>query len=151
MTADRLELEVTETALIRNPQRSLDVLRRLKALGIRISMDDFGTGYSSLSTLQAFPFDKIKIDKSFVERVDTHGQAASIVKAVLGLGRSLKIPVLVEGVETQRQLDFLAREGAEEIQGYLVGRPQPIGTYDELLGARGEQTAPAKPPQEKRA
>lgn len=133
MAAARLELEVTETALMRNPQRALDVLRRLKALGIRIAMDDFGTGYSSLSTLQAFPFDKIKIDKSFVERVDTHGQAASIVKAVLGLGRSLHIPVLVEGVETERQLDFLKREGAEEIQGYLVGRPQPVATYRALL------------------
>jgi EAL domain-containing protein (putative c-di-GMP-specific phosphodiesterase class I) len=142
MTADRLELEVTETALIRNPQRTLDVLRRLKALGIRIAMDDFGTGYSSLSTLQAFPFDKIKIDKSFVERVDTHGQAASIVKAVLSLGRSLKIPVLVEGVETERQLAFLAREGAEQIQGYLVGRPQPIARYESILRKPHEAIAP---------
>jgi diguanylate cyclase (GGDEF)-like protein len=149
MTADRLELEVTETALMRNPQRALDVLRRLKALGIRIAMDDFGTGYSSLSTLQAFPFDKIKIDKSFVERVDTHGQAASIVKAVLSLGRSLKIPVLVEGVETQRQLDFLAREGAEEIQGYLVGRPQPIALYGALI-ATPPGKAGAEPAREQR-
>ena len=96
----------------------------LKALGIKIAMDDFGTGYSSLSTLQAFPFDKIKIDRSFIENLDKHHQSASIVRAILALGRSLNVPVLAEGLETQAHLDFLRQEGCDEAQGYLLGRPK---------------------------
>jgi EAL domain-containing protein (putative c-di-GMP-specific phosphodiesterase class I) len=121
----RLELEITESALFEDPQRALDNLRRLKALGVRIAMDDFGTGFSSLSTLQSFPFDKLKIDKSFVDQIHRDGRATAIVRAVLGLGRSLGIPVVAEGVETDTQLAFLRAEGCDEVQGYLIGRPSP--------------------------
>jgi diguanylate cyclase (GGDEF)-like protein len=121
----RLELEITESALFKDYQRALDNLRRLKALGVRIAMDDFGTGFSSLSTLQSFPFDKIKIDKSFVENIHRDDRAMVIVRAVLSLGRSLDIPVTAEGVETAEQLEFLRAEDCTEIQGYAVGRPTP--------------------------
>jgi diguanylate cyclase (GGDEF)-like protein len=126
----RLELEVTETALFKDYQRALDNLRRLKALGVRIAMDDFGTGFSSLSTLQSFPFDKIKIDKSFVENIHRHDRATAIVRAVLSLGRSLEIPVTAEGVETAEQLEFLRGEACAEVQGYAIGRPAPIDALD---------------------
>ena len=124
----RLELEVTESALFKDYQRALDNLRRLKALGVRIAMDDFGTGFSSLSTLQSFPFDKIKVDKSFVENIHRDERATVIVKAVLGLGRSLDIPVVAEGVETDEQLQFLRSEDCAEVQGYAIGRPAPADT-----------------------
>ena len=124
----RLELEVTESALFKDYQRALDNLRRLKAMGVRIAMDDFGTGFSSLSTLQSFPFDKIKVDKSFVENIHRDARATVIVKAVLGLGRSLDIPVVAEGVETDEQLQFLRGEDCAEVQGYAIGRPAPADT-----------------------
>lgn len=127
----RLELEVTESALFKDYQRALDNLRRLKALGVRIAMDDFGTGFSSLSTLQSFPFDKIKIDKSFVEQIHRHDRATAIVRAVLGLGRSLDIPVTAEGVETAEQLEFLRGEACAEVQGYAIGRPAPLETLSD--------------------
>jgi EAL domain-containing protein (putative c-di-GMP-specific phosphodiesterase class I) len=104
-------------------QRALDVLRRLRALGVSIAMDDFGTGYSSLSSLQAFPFDKIKIDRQFVEQLGERKQAAMIVRSVLGLGKSLDIPVLAEGVETAQQLEFLSSEDCGQVQGFYFGRP----------------------------
>jgi diguanylate cyclase (GGDEF)-like protein/PAS domain S-box-containing protein len=127
MSPRRLELEITETALISDLHRALGTLRMLKGLGIRIAMDDFGTGYSSLSNLRAFPFDKIKIDGSFIHSVDCNEQAAAIVRAVLGLGRGLGLPVLAEGVETANELQFLSREAAcQEVQGYLIGRPCDI-------------------------
>src|SRR5687768_10309493 len=125
----RLELEVTETALIRNRDLALATLRRLKALGVRIAMDDFGTGYSSLSNLRAFPFDKIKIDRSFIHAVDSSSEAATIVRAVLGLGRGLGLPVIAEGVETSGELNFLDSEQCSEAQGYFLGRPEPIQVY----------------------
>ena len=128
LPASRLELEVTESALFKDYQRALDNLRRLKALGVRIAMDDFGTGFSSLSTLQSFPFDKIKVDKSFVENIHRDERATVIVKAVLGLGRSLDIPVVAEGVETIEQLEFLRGEECAEVQGYHIGRPAPADT-----------------------
>jgi diguanylate cyclase (GGDEF)-like protein len=130
LPASRLELEITESALFKDYQRALDVLRRLKALGVRIAMDDFGTGFSSLSTLQSFPFDKIKIDKSFVENIHSHDRATVIVKAVLALGRSLNIPVTAEGVETAEQLAFLRAEDCTEIQGYVIGRPTPSDSLE---------------------
>ncbi len=128
LPASRLELEVTESALFKDYQRALDNLRRLKGLGVRIAMDDFGTGFSSLSTLQSFPFDKIKVDKSFVENIHRDERATVIVKAVLGLGRSLDIPVVAEGVETIEQLEFLRGEDCAEVQGYHIGRPAPADT-----------------------
>lgn len=92
-------------------------------------MDDFGTGYSSLSNLRAFPFDKIKIDGSFIKSVDANEQAATIVRAVLGIGRGLKLPVLAEGVETPEELGFLGAELCDQVQGYLVGRPADIAGF----------------------
>lgn len=135
LAPDRLELEITETALVRDLNRALNTLRRIKALGVHIAMDDFGTGYSSLSNLRAFPFDKIKIDGSFIKSVNTNAQAATIVRAVLGLGRGLGLPVLAEGVETPAELAFLQAEFCNEVQGYLVGRPAPIGTFATLTHA----------------
>jgi diguanylate cyclase (GGDEF)-like protein/PAS domain S-box-containing protein len=130
----RLELEITESVLIDDLPRALAILRRLKALGVHIAMDDFGTGYSSLSNLQAFPFDKIKIDRSFISDLEVNTQAATIVRAVIALGRGLNLPVVAEGVETQAQLDFLSDEACAEVQGYLFGRPLPIADYAGLLG-----------------
>lgn len=131
----RLELEITETAMIGDPTRTFHVLRQIKALGVSIAMDDFGSGYSSLSTLGAFPFDKIKLDRTFMSSLDGRPQSQAIIKAVLTLGRSLGIPVLAEGVETQSQLAFLRAEGCDEGQGYLLGQPGPIA---EVVRARAE-------------
>ncbi|WP_310351636.1 EAL domain-containing protein [Methylobacterium sp. BE186] len=125
----RLEIEITETALIRDPARAQSALRQLKALGVQIAMDDFGTGYSSLSNLRAFPFDKIKIDGSFIRAVDANEQTAAIVRSVLGLGRGLGLPVLAEGVETEAELRFLEAEKCEAVQGFLMGRPAAIGQF----------------------
>ncbi len=132
--ASRLELEITETALVRDLNRALTTLRQLKALGVRIAMDDFGTGYSSLSNLRAFPFDKIKIDASFIRNVDENAQAAAIVRAALGLGSGLGLPVIAEGVEKAGELAFLSAEGCDEVQGYYIGRPEPIESFAELVG-----------------
>ena len=137
----RLELEITEGVLIDDFNRAVSILRRLKALGARIAMDDFGTGYSSLSYLQSFPFDKIKIDQSFIANLGHSQQAATIVRAVIALSRGLKMPVVAEGVETQEQFKFLAAEWCNEIQGYFVGRPKPIADYAELVGRK----APPRP------
>jgi EAL domain-containing protein (putative c-di-GMP-specific phosphodiesterase class I) len=128
----RLELEITETALVRDLNRALATLRRIKMLGVRIAMDDFGTGYSSLSNLRAFPFDKIKIDGSFIKSVNVNEQAAAIVRSVLGLGRALSLPVLAEGVETRAEFEFLESERCDEAQGYLLGRPGDIGGFRQL-------------------
>ena len=137
LSPSRLELEITEGVLIGDFNRALSILRRLKALGVRIAMDDFGTGYSSLSYLQSFPFDKIKIDRSFIANVQSNHQSAAIVRAVIGLARGLEVPVVAEGVETNAQLEFLSQEFCNEIQGYLIGRPSPIASYSEMIG-RGD-------------
>jgi EAL domain-containing protein (putative c-di-GMP-specific phosphodiesterase class I) len=129
LNPDRLELEITEGALIGDFSRAVSILRRLKALGVRIAMDDFGTGYSSLSYLQAFPFDKIKIDRSFIGNLSDNPQSATIVRAVIGLARGLDLPVVAEGVETHDQLAFLTKESCDEVQGFLIGRPRPIDDY----------------------
>jgi diguanylate cyclase (GGDEF)-like protein/PAS domain S-box-containing protein len=130
----RLELEITEGVLIGDFDRGLALLRRLKALGVQISMDDFGSGYSSLSYLQAFPFDKIKIDRAFVINLGKNPQSAAIVRAVIDLGHGLEMSIVAEGVETAEQLAFLAQEGCDAVQGYLLGKPAPIGQYAALVG-----------------
>src|SRR5580700_9833992 len=142
LSPTRLELEITEGVLVEDFDRGLSILRRLKSLGVRIAMDDFGTGYSSLSYLQSFPFDKIKIDQSFISNVKSNPQSAAIVRAVIGLAHGLSLPVLAEGVETTAQLDFLAAESCDEVQGYLLGRPHPIMEYSGLIGR--SETAEAK-------
>ncbi len=136
----RLELEITEGVLIEDFDRGLALLRRLKALGVRISMDDFGSGYSSLSYLQAFPFDKIKIDRAFVINLGRNAQSAAIIRAVIGLGHGLEMSIVAEGVETQEQLGFLADEGCDAVQGYFLGKPLPIGQYAALVGRNGGTT-----------
>ena len=123
LSPSRLELEITESTIIGDKVRALHLLRQIKALGVTIAIDDFGTGYASLDTLNSFPFDKIKIDRSFLMEADKSPQARAIVRAILALGRSLNIPVLAEGVETASQLGLLREEGCEEAQGYLLGRP----------------------------
>jgi diguanylate cyclase (GGDEF)-like protein/PAS domain S-box-containing protein len=130
----RLELEITEGVLIEDFDRGLALLRRLKGLGVRISMDDFGSGYSSLSYLQAFPFDKIKIDRAFVMNLGRNPQSAAIVRAVIGLGHGLEMSIVAEGVETQEQLNFLTEQGCDAVQGYFIGKPFPIEQYDTLVG-----------------
>jgi diguanylate cyclase (GGDEF)-like protein/PAS domain S-box-containing protein len=139
----RLELEITEGVLIEDFDRGLALLRRLKALGVRVSMDDFGSGYSSLSYLQAFPFDKIKIDRAFVINLGRNPQSAAIVRAVIGLGHGLEMSIVAEGVETQEQLGFLADEGCDAVQGYFIGRPAPIGQFAALVG-RADAMEPAR-------
>jgi diguanylate cyclase (GGDEF)-like protein/PAS domain S-box-containing protein len=137
LSPGRLELEITEGVLIEDFDRGLALLRRLKALGVRISMDDFGSGYSSLSYLQAFPFDKIKIDRAFVINLGRNPQSAAIIRAVIGLGHGLEMSIVAEGVETQEQLSFLAGEGCDAVQGYFIGKPLPIGQYAALVGRSG--------------
>jgi predicted signal transduction protein with EAL and GGDEF domain len=131
LQASRLELEITESSIFSDKQRALNALRAIKALGVSIAIDDFGTGYSSLETLQSFPFDKIKLDRSFLLDVENSAQAKAMIRAILALGQGLRIPVLAEGVETCNQLDILRQEGCHEAQGYLLGRPMPID--DQLL------------------
>jgi diguanylate cyclase (GGDEF)-like protein/PAS domain S-box-containing protein len=133
----RLELEITEGVLIEDFDRGLALLRRLKALGVRISMDDFGSGYSSLSYLQAFPFDKIKIDRDFIINLGRNPQSAAIVRAVIGLGHGLEMSMVAEGVETEPQLLFLADQGCDAVQGYLIGKPLPIVQYASIVGRSG--------------
>lgn len=125
VAAGRLELEVTESATLLGHYRDavLTTLKLLQAAGAKIAMDDFGTGHSSLSNLKDFGFDKLKIDRSFVAAMLTHQPSASIVKATIGLGRSLSLPIVAEGVETQPQLDLLREWGCDQVQGYLIGRP----------------------------
>jgi diguanylate cyclase (GGDEF)-like protein/PAS domain S-box-containing protein len=136
----RLELEITEGVLIEDFDRGLALLRRLKALGVRISMDDFGSGYSSLNYLQAFPFDKIKIDRAFVMNLGRNPQSAAIVRAVIDLGHGLEMSIVAEGVETQEQLGFLSEEGCDAVQGYFIGKPAPIAQNAALVG-RGPANA----------
>ena len=131
----RLDLEVTEGLLIRDPDRAIAILQRLKALGVTISMDDFGTGYSSLSYFRMFPFDKVKIDQSFIRDI-ANPQARAIIRSVIGLGRGLGMPVVAEGVETSEQLDALRDEGCDQVQGYLISRPNPIGHFEGVVMAR---------------
>ena len=130
----RLELEITEGILIDDFSRAVSILRRLKSLGVRIALDDFGTGYSSMSYLQAFPFDMIKIDRSFISNLERSAQSNAIVRAVIGLARGLELPVIAEGVETRAQFDVLARAGCDLVQGYLIGRPASIDAYAGIVG-----------------
>jgi diguanylate cyclase (GGDEF)-like protein/PAS domain S-box-containing protein len=130
----RLELEITESVMIHDFSRAVSILNRLKSLGVKIAMDDFGTGYSSLSYLQSFRCDKIKIDRIFICDLEHNHHSRAIVRAVIGLGQSLNLPILAEGVETEAQHTYLMNEGCDEVQGYLTGRPLPITDYADLVG-----------------
>jgi diguanylate cyclase (GGDEF)-like protein len=130
---DLLELEITETVLMNNNEATLTALHQLRSLGVRISMDDFGTGYSSLSYLRSFPFDKIKIDQSFVRDLAERPDSIAIIRAVAGLGLSFGVTTTAEGVETQEQLDQMRAEGCTEVQGYFYSRPVPASEIAQLL------------------
>ncbi len=137
MPADRLELEITEDVLIKDTERTLAVLNTLKRLGVHIAMDDFGTGYSSLGYLRRFPFDKIKIDRSFIADISSSTDARAIVRAIISLGRALGIHINAEGVETVEQATALQVEGCEEVQGYFYGRPMAKANTEELFRRMG--------------
>lgn len=136
LSPSRLELEITEASLIDDHTDALNVMQKLKAMGIAIAMDDFGTGYSSLATLQAFPFDKIKIDRSFVHDVHMNMQRSAIVRSTLLLGAALDIPVLAEGIEKLEELAFLQKENCHEAQGFFFGTPMDVAAVREITGLR---------------
>jgi diguanylate cyclase (GGDEF)-like protein len=133
LPAGRLELEITESVLLQNSEATRTMLHELHALGLKISLDDFGTGYSSLSYLRSFPFDKIKIDRSFVNELTSSKDSLAIIRAVTGLGKSLGIVTTAEGVETAEQLEMLSREGCTQAQGYLISKPRPIAEIEDML------------------
>jgi diguanylate cyclase (GGDEF)-like protein len=133
LPARRLELEITESVLLQNSEATLSVLHELRSFGVRISLDDFGTGYSSLSYLRSFPFDKIKIDRSFITELATREDSMAIVRAVTGLGKSLGIVTTAEGVETDAQFDLLRQEGCTQAQGYLFSPPRPVTEVETML------------------
>ena len=133
LNARRLELEITESVLLQNSEATLTTLHELRGMGVRISLDDFGTGYSSLSYLRSFPFDKIKIDRSFVSELATREDSMAIIRAVTGLGRSLGIVTTAEGVENDAQLELLRREGCTQAQGYLFSKPRPASDVALML------------------
>jgi diguanylate cyclase (GGDEF)-like protein/PAS domain S-box-containing protein len=137
----RLELEITESTIIGDKVRGLHILRQIKALGVRIAIDDFGTGFSSLDTLHSFPIDKIKIDRSFLVDTASGGAGWAIIRAVLALGRSLGIPVLAEGIETDGQLELLRAEGCDEGQGFLLGHPQSLNALSSQPAGRDISTS----------
>jgi predicted signal transduction protein with EAL and GGDEF domain len=139
----RLELEISESVLLQDNEATLTTLHQLRQLGVRISMDDFGTGYSSLSYLRSFPFDKIKIDQSFVRDLSGKEDSLAIIRAVAGLGRNLGMATTAEGVETREQLGYLRQEGCTEVQGYLFSRPLPARNIIPLLESVRNELRPA--------
>ena len=140
----RLELEITETVLLRNNAANLEALLRLRALGLTIALDDFGTGYSSLSYLQRFPFDKLKIDQSFVRDLENRPDSLSIVQSIATLGRNLKLQTTAEGVETQAQLDIITEAGCSEAQGYFFSRPTPETEFHAMLTKQDLESGPLR-------
>jgi diguanylate cyclase (GGDEF)-like protein len=141
LAPERLELEITESVLLQKSATNLTMLHQFKSLGISVVLDDFGTGYSSLSYLRMFPFDKIKIDRSFVSELSNRADCAAIVCAVTGLGRGLNILTTAEGVETEEQLDLLRAAGVDQLQGYLMARPKPLAEVDFMLARKNERAA----------
>jgi EAL domain-containing protein (putative c-di-GMP-specific phosphodiesterase class I) len=120
-----LELELTESAVMRDAEKTIATMRELKEIGVQLALDDFGTGFSSLSQLKLFPFDKLKIDQSFVRGLADGPDDLAIVTAIIAMAKALKMKVIAEGVETQAQWDILRALGCHEIQGYFVARPMP--------------------------
>jgi len=133
LEADLLELEITESMLMHDPEQTVRMLNELTALGIHLAIDDFGTGYSSLAYLKRFPVETLKIDRSFIQDVPEDADDVAITLAILAMARNLRIKVTAEGVETKEQLAFLQEHGCDEIQGYLSGRPLPAEEFSRLL------------------
>ena len=144
-TGERLELEITENALLDHYTAAQTALKRLKALGVRIAMDDFGTGFTSLSHLRSFPFDRIKIDQSFIGAITESAQGAAVVRAILGLAKSLGIATTAEGVETRAQFEELAMNGCDEAQGFLFSAPRSAEEINALLIGWSPAEAPRVP------
>ena len=145
LSAARLELEITETVLLQDAETTLSVLQKLREIGVRIAMDDFGTGYSSLSYLRKFPFDKIKIDQSFIRDMSDHDDSLAIVRAVVAMSSSLSIGTTAEGVETYAQLERLKSEGCTEAQGYLFSPPRSAADVKTWLAALAPATEDGTP------
>ncbi|WP_299307994.1 EAL domain-containing protein [uncultured Croceicoccus sp.] len=137
----RLELEITETALIENDEIAMRILNRISAIGVRIALDDFGCGYSSLSYLHRFPIDRIKIDQSFIQSLPDDLQSMSIVKSLIQLGTSLEMSVTAEGIETRAQHDFMTAQGCDCLQGFLISHPLDCDAFIDLLRAGKDRTA----------
>jgi EAL domain-containing protein (putative c-di-GMP-specific phosphodiesterase class I) len=133
LAASRLELEITEGVLLQENRAVLDALHQFRKLGVRICMDDFGTGYSSLSYLRSFPFDKIKVDRSFISELGKESDCVVIIRAVIRLGSSLGMITTAEGVETEQQLDILCSEGCMQAQGFLFSKPRPASEIPAML------------------
>jgi len=142
LAAQRLEVEITESALVRHEKEALHILHALRAMGVRVSMDDFGTGYSSLSQLRSFPFDKLKIDRSFVRDLSGSDEAVAVVRAIAALGASLGMTNTAEGVETVEQEAMIRADGCTDMQGYLISRPVPAGDVAALIERFGAVSAP---------
>jgi len=136
LSPDRLELEITESVFLQNSKHNTELLFELRRLGVRIAMDDFGTGYSSLSYLRSFPFDKIKVDRSFVSGIEIDSRDLAIIQAVATLGAGFKIVTTAEGVETTQQLECLRKQNFGEVQGFLMGRPMPAADVLEFIQTR---------------
>jgi EAL domain-containing protein (putative c-di-GMP-specific phosphodiesterase class I) len=142
LAAGRLELEITEAVLIRDDDAALAILHQLRAIGVRIALDDFGTGYSSLSYLQRFPFDKIKVDRSFVKDItEPGGGSSSIVQAVVNIAAARHMTTTAEGVETEQQRQMLRALGCSEMQGYLFSAAKPADEIKALFAAYRESLA----------
>jgi len=141
ISPERLELEITEAVLLEKVDHILATLHALRAIGVSISMDDFGTGYSSLSYLRSFPFDKIKIDRSFVENLESNAEAQAIVRTILSLGTSLGMTITAEGIETDAELACLKAAGCHQGQGYLFSKPRPQAEILMLLDKQTPQAA----------
>lgn len=144
LPARRLELEITELVLLQDSDTALVLLHQLKDMGISIAMDDFGTGYSSLGYLRSFPFDRIKIDQSFVRDLSKNKESLAILRAVVGLGSSLNVVTTAEGVETQKQIEILRSEGCTDVQGYFFSPPKSAAEMKKLFSSlSGHETAVA--------
>jgi EAL domain-containing protein (putative c-di-GMP-specific phosphodiesterase class I) len=146
LAPNRLEIEVTETVLVKDPHVALDTLRRIRALGVRVALDDFGTGYSSLSYLRLFPFDRIKIDRSFVQDLGQRQDSQVIVHAIVDIAAGLGMTITAEGIETTEQATYLRQIGCHEFQGFLFARPAPanqlVGVIEEALADGATDQAP---------
>jgi EAL domain-containing protein (putative c-di-GMP-specific phosphodiesterase class I) len=133
LQARYLEVELTESAVMSDPEQSIAILEHLSAMGVLVSVDDFGTGYSSMSYLRRFPIDKLKIDRVFIDEIVSRPEDASIVRAIVSLAHSLRLKVVAEGVETPAQLEFLKTAGCDEYQGYHFSRPLPAAEFERVI------------------
>jgi diguanylate cyclase len=133
LDARYLEVELTESAVMSDPEKSISILEQLSSMGVLVSVDDFGTGYSSMSYLRRFPIDKLKIDRVFIDEIVSRPEDASIVRAIISLAHSLRLKVVAEGVETRAQLDFLKAAGCDEYQGYHFSKPLPAADFERLV------------------